>query len=101
MNSILVEAVISGLIENGMSRAQAVTAVVTKDGQDLYFGRKRLSDGPPLSELYRAEMDTGDPLSVHEASAVIAYLFGITPEQAYTDIEARLAAGEIQPVTMH
>ena len=101
MNSVLIEAVISGLIENGMSRAQAETAVVTKDGQDLYFGRKRIVEGKPLSEVYCAEMEGGDALSVEQASAVIAYLFGITPEQAYTDIEARLASGQIAPETMH
>ena len=101
MKNVVAEAIIAGLIENGMSRAQAVTAVVTKDGQDLHFGRKRVVDGKPLSEVYRAEMEGGDPLSVEQASAVIAYLFGITPQQAYADIEARLACGQIAPETMH
>lgn len=92
MKCVVVEAVIAGLIEKGMSRAQAVYAVVTKDEQDLHFGRKRIVAGEPLSEVYRAEMESGAPLSVEEASAVIAYLFGISPEQAYADTEARLAS---------
>ena len=94
------ERLISQIMEShGMCREEAVTAVVTLDGRERHFGRAAVSDGMPLAEAYAAEMQ--GELEEEQAVRVVAYLQGLTVDQARAHLAKQVEGGSVTFVTKH
>jgi hypothetical protein len=94
------ETLISELMnDRGMSREEAVTAVVTVDKRERYFGRAPLAVGQPLSVIYAHEMQ--GELTEEQAVRVVAYLRGVSEEVARADLMERISEGSVHFETKH
>lgn len=82
-----------------MSREEAVVAVVTVDSRERNFGRAPLVEGTPLSLAYADEMQ--GELTDDQAVRVVAYLRGLTEEEASADLMERAEEGTVCFETQH
>lgn len=95
------EQLIAGLmVEREMSRDEAVVAIITEDARERRFGRPPLVSGPPLSEVYRVEMEASDVLDITQASKVVSYLLGVSIETAAHHLHGQIEAGEIETFSL-
>jgi hypothetical protein len=89
----------AAMASHGMGRSEAVVAVVTLDSRERHFGRPPLVDGPPLAKVYFDEMQ--GELTEAQAVSVVAYLQGISIEEAALDLAQRVGDGSVTFETKH
>lgn len=83
----------------GMTREEAVVAVVTEDQRERNAGREPLVGGEPLSILYADEIQ--GELTEAQAIRVVAYLKDLSEEEARADLMRKAASGTVFFETRH